>query len=168
MVTVYRSGALPAYEKVANRSSLRFDSYLTLPSWASPRSQSVFATLTLPSARSWIEWRLDGNLDADLWAIHLPETSVVYAHDVRFYEKAAFIRSMSENEAVTVHPSAAFEAVQSYWDSATPVTETLTVAEEQFWEVLIPYQVAKNSTWELVENVKLEDYYQEAEVDTYF
>lgn len=165
MVVLFRSGKIPEVEKIANRNALWFDSLVEIPSECSPRGYSVFSSLSHTEATGWVDWRLDANLDASIWKITIPDSFKVYLHPVRAYEDARFIDGLMGAGDMPYDVSLLENFASEYWAEKILVEANISAPVEGFWEVLLPYDVAKTAKWELVEYIS--DDYRET-VPTYF
>lgn len=164
MVTVYRTGSLPELSKVANRNAVWFDALAPVPEGCSPRSSSVFASLSHEEAAGWVDWRLDAGLDASIYRITLPDDYPIYIHPVSKYEESRLVQTLAGLEGYGVAFSEE-ESAASYWQDRVQVVDGLTAPFGGFWEVLIPHSLAETADWELVEYVS--DNYRET-VPSYF
>lgn len=155
MVILFRSGGNPGLDRKPGANSIRFDSYVPIPKVNTPRSDAVFVALTLEVAENWIDYRLDGGLDADLYAIHIPEDVAVYAHNIRLFEDACYANTMDGYNKTSMTVKA-----NEYWSSSCLVTpETCSSIEEvDWWEVLLPSNLADSIEWELLKKVDPQDY----------
>lgn len=145
---LYRSGKLPEPEELVNKNAVWFDNLAPIPPHCSPRAQSVFACATFEDALGWVNWRLDRNLDADIWAITIPSEVDVYAHPVEKYENSRFVQLL-EYEPDIVCNITPVQAATDYWMEAT-FPYNVTPQPNEYWEVLIPHTIAVQSVWELV------------------
>lgn len=160
-LVLYRSGGLTPLERIPVKNPW-FD-FLSKPHqkpYHSPRSSSVFATLTFKEAEQWVPWRQDMGMNADIYKITVPSDAKFYAHACHYYETAGFLRIMPEYAV-----EGEFErALQAYWDTGVQVTETLDVKDE-FHEVLLPYHIAVQCVWEKIIEVEMPQF---EDVPTYF
>lgn len=157
MVLLYRSGSLPSERCLHNVNSTWFDTTCPVPSSCSPRSDSVFAAPSYDAAHEWIDWRHGYLLDADIWAIELPDICEIYAHDVRHYENAGFARYSAGD---TIAPQRTVEEyVTCYWEERVLVTELGTLPNPRMWEVLIPYETAVSAKWSLIKPIAEPDWW---------
>lgn len=145
--TYYRSGKIPDLDALGNRNSKWFDALTKIPEDCSPRSTSVFASLTLKEAEGWVDWRLDAGLDADIWTITIPTPALV--HPVELYENSRYIHSLLYDENVKVNATPE-KCATNYWKAGTAAPP---VDREGFWEVLIPHSIAVGALWTLVKPV---------------
>lgn len=158
MVVLYRSGSNPGSNHKPSAGWVSFDAMAPIPLGCSPRSTSVYTALTLEAAEDWVEYRLDCGLDADIYSVEIPDDHVLYAHDIRFYEQARYIKELNPD----TDPMIIFQKVVSYWENRVQVISGLSLVEDPtFFEVLIPFDIANKAIWELVKKVNEEDYYSE-------
>jgi len=154
---LYRSGDLPDLETLANTNSVWFDTAGTIPDLCSPRSTSVFATLSYPAAHEWVDWRQSNLLSADIWEIQVPANAILFAYDVRHYENAGYARWRTQKGNPT--RISMEEYVQQYWSTRVSVPADIDkIPDHQWWEVLIPYDIAVQASWTLIEQVDPPDW----------
>lgn len=140
---VYRIGRLTPKEEIANTCSRAFDKAQPIPSHCSPRSESVYASLSQTFAKWWFRYRLNERRDTTLYRIEVPADVPVYAYEIRWYN---YVHGRHEDEEM---PTDERMAVYAYWDSAELIHD-IDNHESAYMEVLIPYDIAKNLTWEQI------------------
>jgi hypothetical protein len=140
---VYRIGSLTPREEISNTGSRAFDKAWPIPEHCSPRSESVFASLSQKTAMWWLNYRLNEKRDTPLYRIEVPADIPVYAYGVKWYN---YVHGRREDEEM---PTDERMAIYAYWDSAELIHE-MGNTESGYTEVLIPYDIAKDLTWEQI------------------
>lgn len=148
-------------DEILHPSAVAFDelSKGIIPTQCSPRSDSVYSCFTQQEAEQWVEWRIEKELDAGIWAITIPNHIQVYAHNVKTFEEANRARHCGNLKTAVNH-------IRSYWENRHLITPT-TVLPEGKWEILLPVDViVHSSNWEMiVENNYWEYSYYEQPVN---
>lgn len=136
-ITLYRSGIITPENFIRNRSSEKFDEVTRRLGYGeSGRSNSVYFSPSLDEVVDvWFEYRWGRSVNACIYEVALPEGFEPMAYPVHSFE--AFARYGNEDFVV------------DYMEQAKPVT-SLEFEELKDYEVLLPYEVALQSTWTII------------------
>lgn len=150
-IVLYRAGGLtPLTDIPVKKQWFTEASIAYMKPEFSPRNTSVFASRTRKEAEGWVDWRHDLDLDGDIYRITITDvSSPIFAHYCDHYENAGFCKSMPDYAV-----EGAFEkSVKDYWETAVDVrvSPAPAIDEHGYMEVLIPYNIAVNAKWELIE-----------------
>lgn len=106
-----------------------------------PRSEAVFATISMAAADRWRDWAMEKTGDDTLYEIEIPDNANVRAHFVEFYEEYHF-STASDN------PNAA-EFLFDYYEKSKKASKLAEITDDNLgdWEVLIPKNVAAAAKW---------------------
>jgi hypothetical protein len=141
---MYRCGGMPTIEDLSSISAIEFDALVAIPQERSGRSSSVFMSLSAEEALSWSQWRSQRGLDTTLWRVSLPDDAPVYAHYIHHFED-------TESFLNDKNSAASKESATAFWEDSYHVLDFDEDDDLSMFEVLVPFEIAKNATWETLD-----------------